>query len=270
MIINADDQNVESPAGNSKNTASSYSSGHEVVNDNQFTNEQLLSLSSPITTYVISTDEDVPDDKVFKSKKDLMGVALACNEARSWVVRRHIVLMFLNPSTVYILADVINDVRNDFGVVMSYQKAWKSRECALIDLRGSPEESYAKLASYAYNLSINNPVDLENDASWNWFFTQLKEVTSDQSDLVLKSDRGQSIINGFEDVYPNTYHGHCIYHIKGNLRLKTKKSEVLSLFKKAAEAYTVEECDKYMTQIKNIHKCSWDYLQKAKYECWAR
>ncbi|KAL2480465.1 Uncharacterized protein Adt_33431 [Abeliophyllum distichum] len=72
MDINADDQNVESPAGNSKNTASSYSSGHEVVNDNQFTNEQLLTLSSPITTHVIPTDEDVPDDKVFKSKKDLM------------------------------------------------------------------------------------------------------------------------------------------------------------------------------------------------------
>ncbi|KAL2492177.1 Uncharacterized protein Adt_27805 [Abeliophyllum distichum] len=72
MDISADDQNVESLAGNSKNTASSYSSGHEVVKDNQFTNEQLLTLSSPITTHVISTDEDVPDDKVFKSKKDLM------------------------------------------------------------------------------------------------------------------------------------------------------------------------------------------------------
>ncbi|KAL2545245.1 hypothetical protein Fot_14478 [Forsythia ovata] len=34
MDINADDQNVESPAGNSKNTASSYSSGPEVVEDN--------------------------------------------------------------------------------------------------------------------------------------------------------------------------------------------------------------------------------------------
>ncbi|KAL2487982.1 Lipoxygenase [Forsythia ovata] len=42
MDINADDQNVKSPAGNSKNTASSYSSGPEVVEDNQFTNDQLL------------------------------------------------------------------------------------------------------------------------------------------------------------------------------------------------------------------------------------
>ncbi|KAL2515580.1 hypothetical protein Fot_29551 [Forsythia ovata] len=64
MDINADDHNVESPAGNSKNTSSSYSSGPEVVEDNQFTNEQLLALSSPITTHVIPTDEDVPDDKM--------------------------------------------------------------------------------------------------------------------------------------------------------------------------------------------------------------
>ncbi|KAL2545773.1 hypothetical protein Fot_15006 [Forsythia ovata] len=51
MDISADDQNVESPAQNSKNTASSYSSRPEVVEDNQFTNEQLLALSSPITTH---------------------------------------------------------------------------------------------------------------------------------------------------------------------------------------------------------------------------
>ncbi|KAL2521329.1 Uncharacterized protein Fot_25252 [Forsythia ovata] len=56
--INADDQNVESPAGNSKNTASSYSSGPEVVEDNQFTNEQLLALSSPITTDIAKVLDD--------------------------------------------------------------------------------------------------------------------------------------------------------------------------------------------------------------------
>ncbi|KAL2495314.1 hypothetical protein Fot_39071 [Forsythia ovata] len=66
------DQNVESPARNSNSIVSSYSSGPEVVEDNQFTNEQLLALSLPITTHVIPTDEDVPDDKVYKSKKDLM------------------------------------------------------------------------------------------------------------------------------------------------------------------------------------------------------
>ncbi|KAL2545543.1 Uncharacterized protein Fot_14776 [Forsythia ovata] len=42
MNINAYDQNVESPAGNSKITVSNYSSGPEVVEDNQFTDEQLL------------------------------------------------------------------------------------------------------------------------------------------------------------------------------------------------------------------------------------
>ncbi|KAL2520542.1 hypothetical protein Fot_24465 [Forsythia ovata] len=69
MDINVDDQNVKSSAGNSKNTASSYSSGPEVVEDNQFTNEQLLALSSPITMHVIPTDEDVPHDKVLSQKK---------------------------------------------------------------------------------------------------------------------------------------------------------------------------------------------------------
>ncbi|KAL2514621.1 hypothetical protein Fot_28592 [Forsythia ovata] len=45
MYINTEDQNVKSLDGNSKNTTSSYSSGPEVVEDNQFTNEQLMALS---------------------------------------------------------------------------------------------------------------------------------------------------------------------------------------------------------------------------------
>ncbi|KAL2501270.1 hypothetical protein Fot_35118 [Forsythia ovata] len=72
MDINAVNQNVKSPDVNSKNTTSSYSSGPEVVENNQCTNEQLMTLSSPITTHVIPRDEDEPDGKVFKSKKILM------------------------------------------------------------------------------------------------------------------------------------------------------------------------------------------------------
>ncbi|KAL2542039.1 Uncharacterized protein Adt_03017 [Abeliophyllum distichum] len=49
-----------------------YYFGPEVFEDNQFTNEQLLALSLPITMHMISTNEDPPDYKVFKSKKDLM------------------------------------------------------------------------------------------------------------------------------------------------------------------------------------------------------
>ncbi|KAL2514969.1 hypothetical protein Fot_28940 [Forsythia ovata] len=63
--INADDQNVKTSTRNSQNNVC-YNFGHEVVEDNQFTNKQLLALSSPITTHVISTDEDLADNKVFK------------------------------------------------------------------------------------------------------------------------------------------------------------------------------------------------------------
>lgn len=66
-------------------------------------------------------------------------------------------------------------------------------------------------------------VDFEKDGLRNWFFTKLKEVTCDTKDLLVISDQHQSIIN--EVVYQNGQHGHCIYHIKGNLRTITRKNQ---------------------------------------------
>ncbi|CAA3031907.1 cytochrome P450 93A3-like, partial [Olea europaea subsp. europaea] len=67
-------------------------------------------------------------------------------QARAWFIGRQIMHKYQDPRTIYRPSDIINDVRREYGVVMSYQKAWKAKECALEDLMGSAEESYAKLA----------------------------------------------------------------------------------------------------------------------------
>ncbi|KAK6149441.1 hypothetical protein DH2020_016966 [Rehmannia glutinosa] len=92
-------------------------------------------------------------------------------------------------------------------------------------------------------------VDSENDASWHWFFMNLKGITGGQEDLVLISDRHMSLISAVQTIFQNTRHAYCIYHIKGNLRTVTRKTDTISLFNKAAEAYTIEEFHKYMSQI---------------------
>ncbi|KAK6132369.1 hypothetical protein DH2020_033890 [Rehmannia glutinosa] len=73
-------------------------------------------------------------------------------------------------------------------------------------------------------------VDSENDASWHWFFSKLKEITGDREDLVVISDRHRSLINAVRDVYQNARHGHCIYHIKGNLRTVTRNTNLCLTF----------------------------------------
>ncbi|KAK6145802.1 hypothetical protein DH2020_019671 [Rehmannia glutinosa] len=199
-------------------------------------------------------------------------------QARSWVIGKHIMSRFEDCNTTYRPAHVANEIRRDFGIEISYQKARRSRETALAYIRGSLEDSYTKLAAYAHNLKVANPgtiyslevdnenhfkyfflayepcirgfhssiyplawvvVDYENDASWHWFFMNLKGIAGDQEDLVVISDRHRSLISAIQTVFQNAHHDHCIYHIKGNLRTVTRKTNTISLFNKAADAYTI-------------------------------
>ncbi|CAL8996235.1 unnamed protein product [Prunus brigantina] len=77
-------------------------------------------------------------------------------------------LRFKDSRTIYTASDIIKDVRQNFGVTISYSKAWRSRELAIKIIRGSAEESYALLPSYCYELERTNPGTLtyiETDAA---------------------------------------------------------------------------------------------------------
>ena len=52
--------------------------------------------------------------------------------------------------------DIIADIRNKYGVQISYDKAWRAREFTLNSIMGSPEESYGALPCYCYMLEQKN------------------------------------------------------------------------------------------------------------------
>ncbi|XP_047340744.1 uncharacterized protein LOC124944521 [Impatiens glandulifera] len=52
---------------------------------------------------------------------------------------------------------IIEDMQTSYGIKMTYNKAWRSREKALMAVRGTVEDSYSKLPSYLYMLELNNP-----------------------------------------------------------------------------------------------------------------
>ncbi|XP_022891932.1 uncharacterized protein LOC111406789 [Olea europaea var. sylvestris] len=83
----------------------------------------------------------------------------------------------------------------------------------------------------------------------SWFFTKLREVIGDVENLAFVTDRGQSIINGIAEVFPEAHHGYCMYHIQGNLKTRYRGNGVVALFRRAAEAYSFEEFDKFMVEI---------------------
>ncbi|XP_050229457.1 uncharacterized protein LOC126678608 [Mercurialis annua] len=64
---------------------------------------------------------------------------------------------FLNVKTVYTPADIITDIQREYGVILNYNKAWRSRGKALDTVRGKPRDSYSVLPSFLYMLVQTNP-----------------------------------------------------------------------------------------------------------------
>ncbi|XP_047307427.1 uncharacterized protein LOC124910759 [Impatiens glandulifera] len=51
----------------------------------------------------------------------------------------------------------MEDIQTNYGFKLKYNKAWRSREQALMAVRGIMGESYGKLPSYLFMLAKNNP-----------------------------------------------------------------------------------------------------------------
>ncbi|KAK2646547.1 hypothetical protein Ddye_021742 [Dipteronia dyeriana] len=81
---------------------------------------------------------------------------------------------------------------------------------------------------------------------------------------------GQLYTVRIRNVYPTVQHCICYYHLKQNLKKKAPKhGDILQLYKLVAYSYRTEVCDKYLTDISNIHCRAFDYLVDVGMERWS-
>ena len=79
-------------------------------------------------------------------------------QAAPWVIGHCIKRKYTNPANPnYAPRSIIDDFSKDFGINMTYEKAWRCREKALLYVRGTVDGSYQKLPSYLYMLEKTNP-----------------------------------------------------------------------------------------------------------------
>ncbi|XP_022856858.1 uncharacterized protein LOC111377934 [Olea europaea var. sylvestris] len=103
--------------------------------------------------------------------------------------------------------------------------------------------------------------DNENDKSWRWFLEKLKNAYGHREGLCFVSDRHGNIKKAIEQVYPESCHGICSYHLLQNLKSYYGKSEqnIMQAFNSAVRAYTLEEFEYNMQQLDamndKIHDC---------------
>nr|XP_016445693.1 PREDICTED: protein FAR1-RELATED SEQUENCE 4-like [Nicotiana tabacum] len=110
----------------------------------------------------------------------------------------------------------------------------------------------------------------ENNNSYEWYFSELRNAIGSRDNLIFLSDRHQSIAHGIAKVYPESHHGICIYHLEQNLKRRKVKSEVIKLFQSAARVYKRKEFDLYMSDITKVDKKTFDYLMEEPPERWER
>ncbi|XP_062103454.1 uncharacterized protein LOC133814523 [Humulus lupulus] len=112
--------------------------------------------------------EDIRVNYVFKNKIDLKytlaKIAIKKHfqnfenrQASAKVISSYFKEKFRDPGSTYRPRQIIRDMRDEHGVGVTYNKAWRAKELAVDDVRGSNEESYALLPSYLYMLKLANP-----------------------------------------------------------------------------------------------------------------
>ncbi|XP_060959170.1 uncharacterized protein LOC133030445 [Cannabis sativa] len=78
-------------------------------------------------------------------------------QATSNLVGKVIKNKFVNPKEITLQQKLWMTWQMIYSVSISYQKAWRAREKAIVDARRCPQESYSEIPSILYMMQISNP-----------------------------------------------------------------------------------------------------------------
>ncbi|KAK3229225.1 hypothetical protein Dsin_001106 [Dipteronia sinensis] len=89
-------------------------------------------------------------------------------------------------------------------------------------------------------------------------------------DLVFISDRHTSIEVGISKVFPYATHTICCWHFAENVKKWFHRKDVATIMDKTARAYTELKYNRYMDELRNLHKNAFDYVEAIDPHKWSR
>ncbi|XP_022875735.1 uncharacterized protein LOC111394204 [Olea europaea var. sylvestris] len=94
------------------------------------------------------------------------------------IIGNHIAPKYEDVNRVYRPRDIINDIRREFGITVSYTKAYMAKNFACGLIRRKSRESYAKLPAYCHVLEMQNPgtitfIHTNDDRRFKYLFMAL-------------------------------------------------------------------------------------------------
>ncbi|XP_062086110.1 uncharacterized protein LOC133792211 [Humulus lupulus] len=216
---------------------------------------------------------------ILNDMNDDFGVTMGYTKA--WRSRKKTLLLQANPGTVTHLLTNNEDRFKYLYIAFSNSiKGWRYLSPIIVVDGTFLKNAHGGTLFSSSTLDSNNNifvlafgiVDSENDNSWLWFFSKPRDTYGEPEGLAIVSDRHKTIENAVHTVYPNAFHGACMYHLLNNLISKygNHGEELQMNFIAAAKAYTKTKCEHYMSGLDRLDKRIRPYLEKAKYETWAR
>ncbi|KAF8394742.1 hypothetical protein HHK36_020959 [Tetracentron sinense] len=119
-------------------------------------------------------------------------------------------------------------------------------------------------------------VDVVSDDNWHWFLVELKSLLSTSQSITFVAEKQKGISESLSEIFTNSYHGYCLYHLTENLKKDLKgplTQEVIrvivSQFYDAAYASTLDEFKKCAKSIKDISPEGYEWILQNEPEHWA-
>ncbi|XP_047257431.1 uncharacterized protein LOC124889540 [Capsicum annuum] len=227
---------------------------------------------------------------------------LSQRHATSLTIAKMMKHNFLNLKSTYTPAEIMEEMRNLYGIRINYKKTYRAKYKALELVRDFLRESYAKLPAYLYmgwrycmptiivdgtflksaykgtmlsasvlDAAAYAVVDFENDTSWEWFFHMFNTAVGEREGMCIVSDRHYSILKAVALVHPNVAHCICIYHLWNNIkgRFKKNQKQLKGIFFTMTRTYIKADFDQLMEDINKIDNRVKEYLFDIGYEKWS-
>ncbi|XP_030477918.1 uncharacterized protein LOC115694955 [Cannabis sativa] len=183
---------------------------------------------------------------------------------------------------------------DEYGIKMSYEKAWRCREKAVMYKRGTPAKSYTKLYGYFYMLEQKNPGTITDivseDDRFKYCFWSLDAcrrgfkffcpvISIDGTFLKTKYGGTLLVVVAYDAnnllfsvayAIVDTCHCACFKHITKNVIHKFKTGVCNRQIWRVAYAWNKTECDRHFKVLKQMDPAIATYVEKIGFEKWAR
>nr|GEX27283.1 transposase, MuDR, MULE transposase domain protein [Tanacetum cinerariifolium] len=108
----------------------------------------------------------------------------------------------------------------------------------------------------------------ETEESWTWFLLKFKECIGEVPNLAIITNRHLTIILACNTIFPNAFHGYCCRHLMMNCKMKNDKLQ--AIYWKTCKAYTTEEFQRRVYDLRGLRPKAYKKLEEAGFETWSR